>query len=89
LPGHEVLSVQQAGWSGVRNGELLARAATQFDVFVTADQNLQYQQNLRTLPLAVAVLIAFSNRMADLQPLVPALRKALAALEPKTLIELR
>ena len=46
LPGHAVKTVTEAGWTGVRNGELLRRAAESFDVFVTADQNLQYQQNL-------------------------------------------
>jgi len=56
--GHEVVTVVEAGWSGVENGELLRLAATRFDVFVTADQNLQFQQNLSALPLTVAVLVA-------------------------------
>jgi predicted nuclease of predicted toxin-antitoxin system len=46
LPGHTCTSVQAQGWSGVRNGELLERAEGQFDVFITSDQNLRYQQNL-------------------------------------------
>jgi predicted nuclease of predicted toxin-antitoxin system len=58
LSGHSVSSVQEMGWSSLKNGELLLRAAAQFDVFLTADQNLQFQQNLRTLPVAVAVLAA-------------------------------
>lgn len=86
LPGHSVSSVQEMGWSALKNGELLLRAAAQFDVFLTADQNLQYQQNLRNLPVAVAVLVARSNRIRDLKPLIAGLQSALAALPPCTLV---
>ncbi|HVC10396.1 MAG TPA: DUF5615 family PIN-like protein, partial [Burkholderiales bacterium] len=55
LSGHAVRSVREMGWFGLKNGELLRCAAEQFDVFMTADQNLQYRQNLRILPVAVAV----------------------------------
>ena len=85
LPEHAVRSVREMGWSGLKNGELLGRAAGQFDVFVTADQNLQYQQNLQILPIAVAVLVAKSNRIQSLRPLVPDLLSALTSLEPRTL----
>ena len=82
---HAVRSVQEMGWTALKNGELLLRAADQFDVFVTADQNLQYQQNLQILPIAVAVLVARNNRIQSLEPLVPQLLAALASLEPRTL----
>jgi hypothetical protein len=85
LQGHDVLTVQEAGWSGLSNGELLARAAGKFDVFVTADQNLQYQQNLAALPVAVVVLVARSNRMQDLRPLLPDLLNRLPKLPPRAL----
>ena len=85
---HVVRSVQEMGWSALKNGELLRCAAEQFDVFVTADQNLQYQQNLKILPVAVAVLVAKSNRIQSLRPLVPDLLQALASLEPRTLVRL-
>ena len=85
LPGHEIRTVREMGWSGLKNGELLARGANQFDVFLTADQNLQYQQNLLTLPVAVVVLAAKSNRIADLRPLIPRLIAALSGLLPRTL----
>lgn len=85
LPPHAVRSVQEMGWTALKNGELLRRAADQFDVFVTADQNLQYQQNLRVLPIAVAVLVADNNRIQSLKPLVPRLLAVLATLEPRTL----
>jgi hypothetical protein len=85
LSGHEVRTVQEAGWSGLKNGDLLLRAAGNFDAFVTADQNLQYQQNLSALPVAVVVLVAESNRVEALRPLVPTLLARLAVLQPRTL----
>jgi hypothetical protein len=68
---HEVQTVPQMGWAGVLDGDLLPLAAVEFDVFITVDRNLPYQQNLTVLDLAVLVLVARSNRLADLQPLVP------------------
>ncbi|HEV8679301.1 MAG TPA: DUF5615 family PIN-like protein [Stellaceae bacterium] len=80
IEGHEVRIVQQQGWAGLRNGELLRRAAAdRFEVFVTADQNLQFQQNLTGSSLAVIVLVARSNALEDLIPIVPALRQALTS----------
>jgi len=72
----------------MKNGELLQRASGQFDVFVTADQNLQYQQNLSKLPIAVVVLVARSNRMESLRPLVPSLLSVIEKIEPRTLIRI-
>ncbi len=77
LPGHNVSTVPEAEWSGVKNGELLVRAAAQFDVFITADQNLRYQQNLSALPIAVVVLVAKNNRMETIRPLIPKLLASL------------
>ena len=88
LPQHAVSSVQEMGWSALKNGELLRRAADQFDVFVTADQNLQYQQNLQTLPIAGAVLVAKSKRIQSLKALAPGLLSALVSLEPRTLFRI-
>ena len=73
LEGHQVSSVQRAGWAGLKNSELLKLASTSYDAFVTADQNLQYQQNLSALPLTVFVLAAQSTALVDLAPLVPEL----------------
>ena len=56
LPSHQVSTVVQEGWSGVKNGKLLALAATGFDAFITVDKNLSYQQNTSNLPVAVLVL---------------------------------
>ena len=71
LTGHQSTTVQQAGWSGVKNGKLLALAATQFDVFLTVDQNIEFQQNLTALPIAVAVLVVRRTRIQSIEPLVP------------------
>ena len=76
------------GWSALKNGELLRRAVDEFDVFLTADQNLQYQQNIKTLPIAVAVLVARSNRIQSLKPLVPSLLSALDSIKPRTLLRI-
>jgi hypothetical protein len=74
--GHEVVTVAEAGWSAVDNGELLRLAGTKFDLFVTADQNVQYQQNLSALPIAVAVLVARNNKLESLrEPLAELLTK--------------
>ena len=62
LPQHSVRSVQEKGWSALKNGELLRHAVDAFDVFVTADQNLHYQQNIKALPIAVAVLVVHRPR---------------------------
>ena len=86
LPGHEVRTVAQMGWSGTRNGPLLALAAADFEVLLTADQNLEHQQSLGALPIAVAVLVAASNRIDSLRPLVPALLRALPTLKRGDLI---
>ena len=82
LLAHDVRTVVEMGWSGVRNGKLLLLAATAFDAFVTVDKNLPYQQNPATLPIAVVVLDAASNELAALLPLVDRLEITLSSLVP-------
>lgn len=77
LPGHEVRTVTEHGWSGVKNGRLLALAEAEFDVFLTVDQNLKYQQNLTAFRIAVILLVAGNNRLKTLLPLMPEVREAL------------
>ena len=79
LSGHEVRTVAGLGWSGTQNGELLRLAADRFDILITADRNLEHQQNLTTLPIAVVVLVAPTNRLESLVPLVPELLELLNA----------
>lgn len=86
LLGHEVATVQRSGWSDIKNGKLLALAAAKFDVFLTMDGSLEHQQNLNTLPIAVLVIEAVSNRMEHLELLVPNILHAIQQVAPKTLI---
>lgn len=81
LPSHQVSTVVQKGWSGIKNGKLLALAAAGFDAFITVDKNLPYQQDTSKLPVAVLVLDAASNELPYLLPLVPALEDALVNLK--------
>jgi hypothetical protein len=78
IVGHDIKTARQMGWAAIKNGELLALAEQQFDVFVTVDRNLSFQQNVATFSIAVVVLHAKTNRLADLRPLMP---KVLAAIE--------
>jgi predicted nuclease of predicted toxin-antitoxin system len=65
LPGHEVASVPLIGWAGLQNGLLLQRAQTHFDILITMDSNMLREQDLRNFEIAVVVLKAPSNRLAD------------------------
>ena len=85
LSRHTVETVTQCGWSGLGNVELLKTAAGRFDAFLTADQNIEYQQNLRSLPLAVVVLVARRTTYEALRPLMPEVLERLDRLEPRTL----
>ena len=73
-------------WTSLTNGALLRQAAATFDVLLTADRNIEFQQNLATLPIAVVMLVAESNRLESLEPLVPNVLEALKTLKPKGLI---
>lgn len=77
IEGHEVVTVPQAGWAGIQNGELLRRAQELFDVFITVDRNLSFQQHLPQFTIVVIVLQAPTNRLKDLRPLVPQLHRIL------------
>ena len=81
LKGHTVKTAPQMGWAGIKNGRLLALAEKEFEVFVTVDRNLSFQQHLPKFKIAVLVLSARSNRLADLQPLVPAMLASFATLK--------
>ena len=85
ITGHEVSTVRNEGWASIKNGKLLALAGARFDVFLTADRNLEFQQNLTTLPLAVVVLTCQRTRVQNIAPLVPELLELLNHLPPKVL----
>jgi hypothetical protein len=78
IPGHEVKTVAEVGWAGVKNGELLRLAAATFDLMITVDRNLEYQQSFEGLSLAVVILHAPSNDIAALRPMMPAVLAAIA-----------
>ena len=80
LPNHEVRTVTEMGWAGVKNGELLRLAEPEFEVFLTVDQNLRYQQNLFQARIAVAILTVRRTRLRYILPLLPALEKSLQSI---------
>ncbi len=89
LVGHDARTVQAQGWAGLKNGDLLRQAeAAGFHVYLTADQNLAFQQNLPQSRLAILVLAAASNALEDLLPLVPAALAVMTDPKAGTLIRL-
>ena len=90
LVGHDVRTIQEMGWAGKKNGELLAlMAGAGFEVLLTVDQNLRHQQNLAAMGVAVVVIVAPSNRLADLVPLVPGVQVALVGIQGGDVVEVR
>lgn len=84
-----VRTVPEAGWAGKQNGELLRLAESEFDVLVTNDQNIEHQQNIERFELAFVVLVAPTNDIVDLIPLMPDLNAIVPSLLPGTLTKLR
>ena len=84
--GHEVLTVEEAGFKGLKNGRLLQAASCQYDVLVTVDQNLQYQQNLKTFTIAIIVLKAKRSTYPMLKPLMPQVLESLKKIKPGEMI---
>ena len=82
LPGHEVKTVAEAGWAGVKNGALLRLAEKLFDVLLTVDRNLEYQQNFTGVSIAVVVIHVQSNDIDVLRPLMPAVVDAMFKAKP-------
>ena len=86
LVGHEVDAVEEAGFKGLKNGRLLQAASGRYDVLITVDQNLRYQQNLSTLAIAVIVLRARRSTYAMLKPLIPRALEVLATIKVGELV---
>lgn len=89
LRGHHVRTVPEMGWAGVQNGELLRLAAPTFDVLLTVDSGIRYQQAVPAFEISIIVLRAHSNDISALIPLVPAVIEALSEVEPGRLVEIR
>lgn len=81
LQTHQISTVVDEGWSGYDNGELLRLAESRFDVFLTMDQGLRYQQNLTATDIAVVVVRAPTNRLEDLLPLTDGISEAVGRSE--------
>jgi len=73
LVGHEAKTVQQAGWAGKTNGDLLSLMQFRFEAFITIDSNLPHQHQLANLPVVFILLRAKSNKFEDIEPLMPAI----------------
>ena len=88
LMGHDVRTIREMGWAGKKNGELLAlMAGDGFDVLLTVDQNLRHQQNLAASGVAVVVMVAPTNRLADLVPLILDVETALSTIQAGDAVE--
>ena len=88
LPGHAVSTVSEMGWAGTKDGALLHLAETRFEVFVTIDQNVAYQQNLPSVTLGIIVLVAPNNRLETLRPLIPKVAAALPTIHPGDVVRI-
>lgn len=87
--GHEVSTVVEAGFGGLENGELLRAAAAEYDVLITVDRNLPFQQNILSLPIAVLLLLASGITYADLKPLIPEVLDKVSAMRPGEIHRIR
>jgi predicted nuclease of predicted toxin-antitoxin system len=85
--GHECETVRRAGYGSKKNGELLSLAEGRWDVLLTSDRRIKYQQNMTGRKVSIVVLRAKSNRMGDLLPLMPACAEALLTISPGQIIE--
>jgi len=79
---HEVETVSEYGWNGKKNGELLRLAAKEFDVFVTMDRNIQFQQNVTAYNLGIIVIQARSSRRQDVEPAISKVNQLLESFKP-------
>lgn len=86
LPELDIHTVQEMGWAGVKNGDLLTAAAEQFDVFITTDKNLRYQQNLSGRKLAVLLLP--SNQVPIVERLIPTVAATLKTIRVGDYVEI-
>ena len=86
---HEVLTVREQGWLGKKNGELLKlMTENKFELFITVDKNLQYQQNLESVPLTIVVLRGKDNRRETLSLLIPKIFDLLKEGHVKKVVEI-
>ena len=82
FPSDTVMTVPEAGWSGIKNGKLLALISGNFDVFLTIDQNIRHQQNLANLPFAILFVSVPNNMIESYLPLYDLIRETVRRLQP-------
>ncbi|MDO8475700.1 MAG: DUF5615 family PIN-like protein [Candidatus Rokubacteria bacterium] len=82
LAGHDVDTVVGRGWAGITNGDLLRRMSGDYDVLITMDRGIEFQQPIAGFPFGVVIVYAASNRLQHLRPLVPAILGAIASTAP-------
>ncbi len=87
LTGHYAVSAQKMGWGGLKNGVLLAKAEQEFDVFITGDRNLSFQQDIARFDIAVVVLHAPSTQLHHTLPLVTKVLAMLPTLKPRHVVD--
>ena len=87
--GHAVYTVEETGLKGLKNGALLQIASSKFDVLITVDQNIPFQQHLPNLPIAIVILLARSNRYSELKMLVPKVEETLLSIKPGDVVRVR
>jgi predicted nuclease of predicted toxin-antitoxin system len=85
--GHECQTVRQAGFGSKKNGELLNIAEGSWDVLLTSDRNIKYQQNMTGRKVSIVILRARTNRLKDLAPLMPAFGEALLTIQPGQIVD--
>ena len=88
LKDHFVRTVPQMGWAGIKNGKLLLLTEDNFDIFITVDRNLSFQQSLPRFDIVVLVLHAKSNRLSELRNLAPKILTEISRLQKKQLIHI-
>jgi hypothetical protein len=88
FPSHDVRTTAQMQWQDLRNGRLLTEASSAFDIFLTVDKNIKFQQNLDSLPVSVIVLDAIANTLKALIPFAPFVESAMTTIRPGQLVEI-
>jgi hypothetical protein len=88
LPQFNIRTVQEQGWSSLKNGDLLRTASVEFDVLLTADRNLQYQQNIPKFDIGLVVLALRDSRLPSLQSKLNEIESAIVAVKPGTVVRI-
>lgn len=88
FPEHIAKTVVQAGWKSLKDGNLLQQAQHHFDVFITADQNIQFQQNIQNYDIAIIILVVYRNNMPHIIPLLPQIKSTLLSIEKSQIVHI-